>query len=251
MHNKAQIILLAAGHGKRMGGNLPKVLVPFRGKPMIKHILETLESIENKPFGRPYIVIGHGKETVIETLGKDGYNYVEQKEQRGTGDAVKAVKHSVKDEADSVVVLCGDMPLTTSKTIEKLIATQEATNKKLVMGTVKVPDFEDWRAGMKNFGRIIRENGKVVAITEYKDATEEERKITEVNPFYFCFDANFLWDEVEKLHNENAQKEFYLVDIVRSAISQGWEVETIDIEPMEALGANTPEELEILENLRG
>ncbi|MBY0376796.1 NTP transferase domain-containing protein [Patescibacteria group bacterium] len=248
MEHKVQIIILAAGKGKRMGGDLPKVLMPLRGKPMISHLLETLEKIEDKPFGKPYIVVGHGKEIVIKTLG-DKYHFVEQKEQRGTGDAVRAVKHSVREEAESVVVLCGDMPFIKGETIEKLIKAQVGTSNIMSLGTVHVENYEEWRKGINGFGRVIRENGKVKAIVEYKDATEEQRKITEVNPFYFCFDAKFLWNELEKLSSNNAQNEYYLVDILKSAISQGLSVSTIEVDAKEALGANTQEELEILENL--
>lgn len=250
MEHKTQIIILAAGKGTRMESDLPKVLVPFNGKPLIKHLLDTIEAIENKPFGKPYVVVGYGKDLVIEQLGKNKYHYPEQKEQLGTGHAVNAVRHTVKEETDNVVVLYGDHPFTTAKTINSLIEKQITTDKKIVMATVEVPDFEDWRSIFLGFGRIIRdENGKILKIIENKDATEEEKKVLEVNPSYFCFDAKFLWAELEKLKNDNVQKEYYLTDILKSAVEQGLEVESIKIEPKEALGANSKEELEMLEKL--
>jgi bifunctional UDP-N-acetylglucosamine pyrophosphorylase/glucosamine-1-phosphate N-acetyltransferase len=247
--NKVQIIILAAGKGKRMNGDLPKVLVPLFGRPMISHLLETIEKIEDKPFGVPYIVVGHGKDNVIKTLGEK-YNYVEQKEQLGTGHAVNTAKHSVKEEADSIVVLYGDHPFISSATIQKLITKQSGTNKKIVMATVKLPDFTDWRANFLEFSRVVRDkDGKILKTVENKDATEEEKKITEVNPCYFCFDAKFLWQELDALKNDNAQQEYYLTDVLKSAIEKNIEVESIEINPKEALGANSKQELEILESL--
>lgn len=245
MKKKIQIVILAAGKGERMNSKLPKVLVPLRGKPIIKHLLET---IKNLPFGKPYIVVGHGKEEVVQELGVGKYKYVEQKEQLGTGHAVNAVKHSVKDEADSIVILYGDQPFTSAETINKLIEKQLGTGKKIVMATVKLPDFEDWRANFLGFSRVIRDkNGKILKTVENKDATEEERKITEVNPCYFCFDAKFLWQELDNLKKDNAQKEYYLTDVLKAAVEKGIEIESVEINPKEALGANSKEELDILE----
>ena len=246
MEHKTQIIILAAGKGKRMGNELPKVLVPLRGKPMIKHLLDRIKDLE---FGKPYIVVGHGKETVIKELGSN-YEYVEQKEQLGTGHAVNTVKDKVKNVANSIVVLYGDQPFTTSDTINKLIEKQVGMNKKIVMATVELEDFQDWRSNFLEFSRVKRDkNRKILKTVEYKDATEEEKKVKEVNPCYFCFDAQFLWQELEKLNNQNSQKEYYLNDVLKSAVEEGIEIETIKIDPKEALGANSKEELEILERL--
>lgn len=248
MEPKIQIVILAAGEGKRMGSDLPKVLVPLHGKPLIKHLLETIKDL---PFGKPYIIVGHGKEKVIQELGENKYNFVEQKEQLGTGDAVNTFKYSVKEEADSIVVLYGDQPFTSTETINKLIETQLGTRKKIVMATVNLPDFEGWRANFLGFSRVIRDKktGKILKTVEEKDANEEEKKIKEVNPCYFCFEAKFLWQELDNLKKDNAQKEYYLTDVLKSAVEKGIDIESVEIDAKEALGANSKAELEILENL--
>ncbi len=253
MENTVQIIILAAGKGTRMKSELPKVLIPLHGVPIIRHLLNTIESIENKPFGTPYIVVGHAKEEVMMALG-DNYHYVEQKEQLGTGDAINTVKnylqHSISAIADITLILYGDHPFVSAETIKKLIAKKLETGKKIVMATVKLPDFSDWRANFLGFSRVERDgNGKILRTIENKDATEEERKITEVNPCYFCFDTKFLWEEIAKLKNDNVQHEYYLTDVVKIAVQEGVEIESIQIEAHEALGANSKEELETLEKL--
>ncbi len=211
--------------------------------------MNTIESIENKPFGTPYIVVGHSKEAVMGALG-DKYNYVEQKEQLGTGDAINTVKNNIKDAAENTIVLYGDHPFVSKETINKLIEKKWETGNKVIMATVKLADFDGWRSNFLGFSRVKRdENGKIRKTIENKDASEEEKKITEVNPCYFCFDTKFLWEEIINLKNDNAQKEYYLTDVLKSAVEKGIEIESIDINAHEALGANSKEELEILEKL--
>ena len=130
----------------------------------------------------------------------------------------------------------------------EVVAKQNEKKAKVVMATVRVPDFDDWRHCFSNFSRIIRqENGKIKNTVEKKDASEEELKIKEVNPCYFCFDSDWLWSHLDKLKNENAQKEYYLTDLIKMATEEGEEIESIEIDAHEALGANNKEELNILE----
>ena len=249
MKNQVQIIILAAGKGTRMKSELPKVLIPLRGTPIIKHLLNTIESIDNKPFGTPYIVVGYGKEQVMKALGST-YNYVEQKEQLGSGDAVNSVKNSISSIAENTLILYGDHPFVSGETIQKIINKKIESGKKIVMATVLLPDFDDWRKNFLGFSRVERgANGKILRTIENKDATEIERKITEVNPCYFCIDTEFLWKELAKLKNDNAQHEYYLTDVFKIAVQEGIEIESIQIDPHEALGANSKEELETLEKL--
>ena len=250
MTNTVQIIILAAGKGTRMKSELPKVLIPLHGTPIIKHLLNTIESIENKPFSTPYIVVGHGKEEVMAALGTQD-NYVEQKEQLGTGDAINSVKNSISDIAPNTLILYGDHPFVSAATIEKIINKKLESGKKIVMATVALPDFEDWRKNFLGFSRVERDgNGKILRTIENKDATPEEKKITEVNPCYFCIDTKFLWEEIAKLKNDNAQHEYYLTDVFKIAVQEGVEIESIQIGAHEALGANSKEELETLETLK-
>lgn len=244
--DKIQIIILAAGKGTRMRSELPKALMPVKGKPMIKHLLDKIDLLR---FNVPYIVVGHNKEKIINELG-DKYHYITQKEQLGTGHAVNTVRSSIKNRTKSIVILYGDHPFVSAKTIKNLAEKQDKTKTKIVMATVKVPDFKDWRANFLGFSRVIRDkNGMIIKTIEKKDSTEKERRIKEVNPCYFCFDSKWLWLHLKKLRKNNIQKEYYLTDLIKIATKQGIKIESIEIDAHEALGANSREELEILEEL--
>lgn len=240
---KIKIVILAAGKGKRMQSDLPKVLAPLKGKHMIKHVIESIKEIHDQ---KPYAIIGHMAELVQKELG-DLCFYILQKDQLGTGHAVSCAKGDCED-AEDIVVLSGDQPFIKAETIKNLIEKHLESDAKITFTTTILPDFEDWRNSFIAFGRILRKNGKVKGIREFRDATEEERKITEVNAGCYIFNAKWLWKNLEKIKNENIQKEYYLTDLFHIASENGDKIETIKIEPHEALGANTKEELEILEN---
>ena len=244
--NKVKIVILAGGKCKRMQSNLPKGLFPIKGKPMIKHLLESIEKSGIDP--RPVVVVGYKKELVIDELGEK-YNYAIQEEQLGTGHAVLSAKEKVGSEANHVLVLYGDNPFMTAETMKKIVEEHLKSETKITMATVELPDFQDWRAFFyTNFSRIVRdENSEIVRSVEFKDASEEEKRITEVNPCYFCFEAKWLWKSLEKIENNNSQKEYYLTDLIGVAIKEGEKINSIAIEPKEALAANSQEELELLE----
>lgn len=248
MNDKIKIIILAAGRGERMRSEEPKVLLKVRGKSMIKYLLESVHSsgIDDEPV----IVVGYKKEMVMNELGKENkkYHYIDQETQLGTGHAVSLAKNYLKDAAEHIMVLYGDHPFISAQTIKNISEKHLKSRKKITMATVKLPNFKDWRINFVNFSRIIRDrNGKIIKDIQFKDANDEEIKITEVNPCYFCFDADWLWKNLEFLENKNAQKEYYLTDLIKIANTEGMEIESIEIEPYEALGANTKAELEILE----
>jgi len=244
--NKTKIIILAAGKGSRMQSDLPKALQPVGGKPMIMHLLESVEKSGIDP--EPVIVIGYKKELVEETLGKDKYHYIDQIEPFGTGHAVSMTKDYLQDKADRIVVLYGDQPFTSAKTIKELVNKSLESKKKITMATVKLEDYKEWRINFVQFSRILRdEKGKIIGDVQWKDATDAQVKIKEVNPCYFCFEAKWLWEHLEQLKNKNAQEEYYLTDLIQLAVREGEEIESIDIAPHEALGANTQRELQILE----
>lgn len=245
---KIQVVILAAGKGKRMESDAPKALTPLKGKAFLAHILDTLSQIHLDI--HPIIVVGHKKEDVIKAMGPD-YKYAHQSEQLGTGHAVLSAKGEMHPDYDTVVVLSTDQPLISKETILNIIHKHQNTKSTVTIGTVVLPDFEDWRAGLRNFGRIIRdENGKVLKNVEYKDATEIEREIREVNPAIYAFDREWLWQNIDKIKNNNAQGEYYLTDLIGLACEQGMKVEAVPVfDILEGLQPNTKQELEILESL--
>lgn len=241
---KTQIIVLAGGKGKRMNSDLPKVLVPLKGKPLVKHLLESIE--KSGVCAKPILVVGQKREMVINELGNN-YSYAIQEEQLGTGHAVNCAKN-LSHGADNILVLYGDHPHVSPATITSLAEAYQKHGGVLTIATTNVENFDGWRADFFNFGRIVRdENGEIVKIVEKKDASEDEKNITEVNPAYFCFNAEWLWKNLPTLQNENAQGEYYLTDLIGLAQHQGHAINSIQIDPHEALGVNTAEQLALLE----
>ncbi len=246
--DNVQIIILAAGKSKRMGGDSPKALAILLGKPFMKHILDTLETLL-LPI-KPIIVVGHMKERVKEVLGNDK-NYAHQEEQLGTGHAVNSARNAVHKDHSTILVLSTDQPLVSKETILNIIDAHESKNATITLATVVLPDFKEWRIGLNHFGRIIRdENGKVEKIVELKDATKEEEEVLEVNPAMYAFKSEWLWENIDRIKNENAQGEYYLTDLIKIAFEQGEKVEAIPVSNiLEGLQPNTKEELEVLEKL--
>lgn len=242
---RVALIILAAGKGKRMQkeaeNDLPKVLQPFRGKPLIRHLTDGL--VGAHVVWPPVIVIGYRGELVQQELGSD-FTYAWQKEQLGTGHAVLQARSVLEGKVEHVLVLYGDHPLVPVAVVDTIAATHLAHNNTVTIATATVENFEDWRAALMSYGRIVRDaDRRIQKIVEYKDATDDERTIFEVNAGYYCFRASWLWPHLEQLKNENAQGEYYLTDLLGVAMAEGERVEAAPVDPKAALGVNTIEDL--------
>ena len=229
------IVILAAGQGTRMRSALPKVLHPVAGKSMLGHVIDTARQLSPRKI---HVVIGHGAELVRERLAADDVDFVLQAEQLGTGHAVaQALPHI---EADKVLILYGDVPLTQVETLSRLL--EQASDTQLGLLTVNLAD-------PTGYGRIIRdEAGIVQAIVEHKDASEAQRAIREGNTGILAVPGKRLGDWLGRLSNSNAQGEYYLTDVIAMAVADGLVVATeTALEEMEVLGANDRIQLAQLE----
>jgi len=239
-----KVVILAAGKGTRMKSELPKVLVPFRGEPMIKRLVASV--IESGVDTRPVIVVSPTNADLIkEALKGHDCLYAVQGEQLGTGHALLSAQEALEG-AERVLVFCGDHPFVRQETVRKL---SEARNDSVSMAVVEVEDFEDWRKVFFHWGRVIRENDVLKEIIEFKDASEHIREIKSVNPSFYCFNAEWLRNNIAKLQNNNIQKEYYLTDLIKLAFEEKRIIESFAIEPQQAIGINSVEDLEIAEGL--
>ena len=227
---KVTAVLLAAGQGTRMKSNLPKVLHPIAGKPMIWH---ALQAISQSTTEKPIVVVGHGADEVTKYLG-DSALTVLQEPQLGTGHAVMQAESAIKDKTDLVVVCYSDMPLLRGETLQKLVETQKNNKGPISMLTVVADDPH-------GFGRIIRKaDGTVEAIVEEYVATPEQLQIKELNVGGYCFDANWLWDALRRIPKNPKKGEYYLTDTVELATKDGLPVQaTLMDDVEETIGINT------------
>lgn len=231
-----RVIILAAGKGTRMRSNLPKVLHPVAGKPMVAHVIETAQAIGAQGIE---LIFGHGADQLKTQLAHYPINWIEQSEQLGTGHAVQQAIPQIKD-SDQVLILYGDVPLIQQQTLTQL---QQAKGKSaLALLTVTLPD-------PSGYGRIERnDKGQVVGIVEQKDASAEQLTITEVNTGIMLADGKALKGWLQALDNNNAQGEFYLTDVVAMAAAEGVVIQTAQPQTIaEVEGANNRVQLAALE----
>lgn len=239
------IAILAAGKGKRMNNpDLPKVLFQLKGKPLLRYVLDT--SIELQP-GLIFIIIGYKKEIVIDYILKsfptDNFQFVDQKEQLGTANAVFQLEGRIPSNINYLLILSGDVPLIKKETLAKFIENHIDGRYDLSLITTTVND----PAG---YGRIIRdENGNIVQIVEHKDIPKNLYNINEINTGVYCVSLIGFFDALKKIQNNNAQNEYYLTDLVGIYIKNKKKVFAYKSSNSdEFVGVNTQEELKSLEH---
>ena len=244
--DKTMAVVLGAGKGTRMGAGegsgMPKVMFLADGKPLIGHAVDNLRQAGIEKIA---VVVGYKKEMVQDYLDGE-VDYAIQDEQLGTGHAVAVAKNLVQGQSEAVLVCYGDMPLFKIETIKKLIEEFQAAKPTIAMLSVEFEDPQSWA-----YGRIERdEKGDVKDIVEQKDCNEEQLKIKESNPGFYIFQSVWLWENISKLKSENAQREYYLTDLIGLATKQGKRIIAQKVsEENEALGVNTPEQLKQAEEI--
>jgi len=232
----AVAVVLAAGMGTRMKSDLPKVLCPVLGRPMIEFVLDALQTAGVR---RIIAVIGYRADDVRSALSaRTNVDYALQADRLGTGHAVKMARPSLVGHNGPVVVVAGDSPMLQANSVRKLLDHFHQHRPACLLGTLHKPN----PAGL---GRIVRDaQGEFVGIVEEKDATLDQRLITEVNMSTYLFDGPQLLHALDLLKNENRQSEFYLTDCPGILKREGKLVQALPVlEPCEALSINTVEEL--------
>lgn len=229
-------LVLAAGKGTRMKSDRPKVLHEAFFSPMIHHVMDALQALS---LCRNVVVTGHQHRLVEEALrGGNSLSFVHQTQQLGTGHAVLSCEDELRDHTGSVLILCGDTPLVRPETLQQFLRAHiESASVLTVMTTnVSAPD---------NYGRIVcDEQGNIVKIVEEKDASDEEKKIREINAGIYCVEKQFLFDALKKIGTDNKQGEVYLTDIVGIATDSGVQTNKFRcLDSEEILGVNSRREL--------
>jgi len=228
-------VILAAGKGTRMRSALPKVLHKVAGKAMVQHVIDNAKALGATTTN---LVYGHGGELLLEQLAHNEANWVLQAEQLGTGHAVAQAVPHINDD-DTVLVLYGDVPLTRQSTLERLLAVTPKNGLAVLTVHLTNPN---------GYGRMLRDNGKLVGIIEQKDASPEQLAITEVNTGIMAVNGGLLKGWLSRLSNNNVQGEYYLTDIVAMAHADGIEITSAHPDhPMEVEGANNRVQLAGLE----
>ena len=224
---KISVVILAAGQGKRMNSDLPKVLQPLAGRPLLGHVLECARALEPDSI---HVVYGHGGEQVCEALPDAPVRWILQVEQLGTGHALMQAMPAIPDE-EVVVVLYGDVPLVRPETLRQLLAHAGERSVALLSAILDDP------AG---YGRIVRDAvGNVVRIVEERDTTVKERSIHEVNTGLLAASARDLRRWLGTLRNDNTQSEYYLTDVIVSAVKEGFRIDGVIVPDVtEVLGIN-------------
>jgi bifunctional UDP-N-acetylglucosamine pyrophosphorylase / glucosamine-1-phosphate N-acetyltransferase len=233
-------IVMAAGKGTRMQSELPKVLFPVLGRPMIHYVIDALEAAE---VDHILVVVGYRADDVQrEFTGRQRISFALQAEQLGTGHAVMMCRDQIASHEGPVLIVAGDSPMMQPTSIQALFAEFDRSRPACILGT----GYKENPAGL---GRVVRDsNQKFLGIVEEKDATPEQKRINEVNLSTYVFNCRDLLDSLNQIRADNAQREYYLTDCPRVLLEAGKDVRALDVlQPCEALSINNLDELHAVE----
>lgn len=234
MTTKLQALILAAGKGTRMKSELPKVVHPILGKPMVSYVIEAVRTVGGEKIT---LVTGYKSELVQDALAGENVAFVEQAQQLGTGHAVQCFARTLEATPEHLLVVCGDTPLISSDTLSEMIELHKLHKPAITMMTLKMKD-------PGNYGRVLRKDGKVCAIREARDCSQDELKVNEVNLAVYLFEGQFLKNNIFSLNSSNRQNEYYLTDLVEMAVAQNLQViSCIEKDESSTLGINSRQHL--------
>lgn len=234
-------VVLAAGKGTRMKSDRPKVLCEALGRPLIDYVIDSLQRAD---VGRILVVVGYRGDDVRQALaGRRGVEFVEQSQQLGTGHAVQVCRDSLDGHAGPVLIVAGDSPLIQTGSVQRLLSEYQSEGPACILGTLH-------KADPSGLGRILRdESGRFLGIVEEKDATDDQRRITEVNMSTYVFHGPELLRALQRLRADNRQQEYYLTDCPGILRAEGKDVRALAVlQPCEALSVNTLDELAVVED---
>lgn len=237
--NPLAVVIMAAGVGKRMKWDGPKALAPLCGKPMLSYVLETARALSPS---RIVIVVGHRREMVMDAFAAPDTTFAIQEPQMGTAHAVLCAREALMGFSGDVAVLSADVPLIKPSTIRGMINKKKKMDAAIAVLTIVLDQ-------PGSYGRMVRDGERIIATVEARDAAPGQLEIKEINSGVYVFDSEFLFRSLDRVENENAQGEYYLTDLIAMAVNEGRAVVGITADDeMEALGANTLEDLERLQS---
>lgn len=243
------IIILAAGKGVRMNQDIPKVLTELdNGNCLIENLLSNIKNTNY--IDDVSVVVGFKGQDVISRL-KNKYRFIWQRETLGTGHAVMQCQEELKGHYKNHLILYGDTPFISPETIENVINIHKENYSIFSILTLKLDNFEDINKCYFNFGRIVRDSdGEISKIVEFKDASDEEKNITEVNPAIFCIKDDWLWENLNKINSNNSQREYYLTDLIELAHNQNIKIKSfVSKNNFEFIGVNTIDQLDFAKKI--
>jgi len=235
--NPLAVVIMAAGIGKRMKWDGPKALAPLDGRPMLAYALATARALSPS---RIVIVIGHKREMIVSAFAEPDVAFAIQEPQMGTAHAVLCAREALAGFSGDVAVLSADVPLIKPSTLRGMIQKKKEMGAAIAVLTIVLDQ-------PGSYGRMVRDGERIIATVEARDANAGQLKIREINSGVYVFDSEFLFRALDEVRNDNAQGEYYLTDLIAMAVTGGRAVVGVTADDeMEALGANTLEDLERL-----